>query len=82
MADAAPSGTPKSGLIRKRTTGGSSNASRPVSRAGGGSSSTMMKLYTDDAPGLKVDPVVVIVLSLAFIASVFLLHIYGKFTRG
>ncbi|GBC06485.1 hypothetical protein RclHR1_06880002 [Rhizophagus clarus] len=75
MADVAPSGSPKS-VVRKRTTG---NAT--VSRAGG-SSSTMMKLYSDDAQGLRVDPVVVIVLSLAFIGSVFILHIYGKFTRG
>ncbi|KAJ1667435.1 hypothetical protein IW140_000851 [Coemansia sp. RSA 1813] len=57
--------------------GGASN--RQVSRATG-STPTMMRLYTDDAPGLKVDPVVVLVLSLVFIASVFLLHIYGKLT--
>ncbi|CAG8464438.1 1328_t:CDS:2 [Ambispora gerdemannii] len=80
MAD-APAGAPR-GVVRKRTTGGgSSNSSRPVSRAGGGSSN-MLKMYTDDAPGLKVDPVVVVVLSLAFIGSVFILHIYGKFTRN
>ncbi|CAB5178637.1 unnamed protein product [Rhizophagus irregularis] len=72
MADVSPSGSPKA----FETTG---NAT--VSRAGG-SSSTMMKLYSDDAQGLRVDPVVVIVLALAFIGSVFILHIYGKFTRG
>ncbi|KAJ2851029.1 Arf guanine nucleotide exchange factor sbh1 [Coemansia brasiliensis] len=65
--------------------GGSSASSRggssgkKVSRATG-STQTMMRLYSDDAPGLKVDPVVVLVLSLVFIASVFLLHIYGKLT--
>ncbi|CAG8506465.1 4922_t:CDS:2, partial [Funneliformis caledonium] len=73
--DSVASGSPK-GAVRRRTTG---NAT--VSRSGG-SSSTMMKLYTDDAPGLRVDPVVVIVLALSFIGSVFILHIYGKFTRG
>lgn len=31
-------------------------------------------LYTDDSPGLKVDPVVVLVLSLGFIFSVVALH--------
>ncbi|KAG9291535.1 hypothetical protein G9A89_021954 [Geosiphon pyriformis] len=78
--DPVTSGAPK-GVVRKRTTGGvGSNSSRPISRAGG--SSTMMKLYADDAPGLKVDPVVVVVLALAFIGSVFVLHIYGKFTRS
>ncbi|EHA49926.1 hypothetical protein MGG_03644 [Pyricularia oryzae 70-15] len=40
----------------------------------GGSSSTMLRLYTDESPGLKVDPVVVLVLSLVFIFSVVALH--------
>ncbi|SJX60173.1 probable protein transport protein sec61 beta subunit [Sporisorium reilianum f. sp. reilianum] len=47
----------------------------------GGSSSTMMRLYTDDSKGLSVDPVVVLVLSIAFVFSVVLLHIIGKFMR-
>ncbi|CAG8585464.1 5975_t:CDS:2 [Diversispora eburnea] len=64
--------------VRRRTTPG---VNKTVSRSGG-SSSTMMRLYTDDAPGLKVDPVVVVVLSLAFIGSVFILHIWGKFTKA
>lgn len=46
----------------------------------GGSSSTMLKLYTDESPGLKVDPVVVLVLSLGFIFSVVAMH--GKFFRA
>lgn len=44
----------------------------------GGSTSTMLKLYTDEASGLKVDGVVVIVLSLGFIFSVVALHILSK----
>lgn len=40
----------------------------------GGSSGTMLKLYTDESPGLRVDPVVVLVLSLGFIFSVVGLH--------
>ncbi|KAL1891765.1 Arf guanine nucleotide exchange factor sbh1 [Ceratocystis pirilliformis] len=47
----------------------------------GGSSNTMLKLYTDESPGLKVDPVVVLVLSLVFIFSVVALHIIAKITR-
>ncbi|EON64405.1 hypothetical protein W97_03636 [Coniosporium apollinis CBS 100218] len=43
----------------------------------GGSSSTMLRLYTDESPGLKVDPVVVLVLSVGFIISVVALH--GEF---
>ena len=31
-------------------------------------------LYTDESPGLKVDPVIVLVLSLVFIFSVVALH--------
>ncbi|KAL1605133.1 Arf guanine nucleotide exchange factor sbh1 [Paraconiothyrium brasiliense] len=40
----------------------------------GGSSSTMLRLYTDESPGLKVDPVVVMTLSVVFIFSVVALH--------
>ena len=32
------------------------------------------ELYTDESPGLKIDPVVVLVLSLGFIFSVVALH--------
>lgn len=35
---------------------------------------THIGLYTDESPGLKVDPVVVLVLSLVFIFSVVALH--------
>lgn len=34
----------------------------------------ILGLYTDESPGLKVDPVVVLVLSLVFIFSVVALH--------
>uniref|UniRef100_A0A8C5VQS2 Protein transport protein Sec61 subunit beta n=1 Tax=Microcebus murinus TaxID=30608 RepID=A0A8C5VQS2_MICMU len=34
----------------------------------------------EDSPGLKVGPVPVLVMSLLFIASVFMLHIWGKYT--
>lgn len=37
----------------------------------------MLRLYTDESPGLKVDPVVVLVLSVGFIISVVALH--GEF---
>lgn len=40
-----------------------------------------IELYTDESPGLKVDPVVVLVLSLVFIFSVVALHVVAKFTR-
>nr|CAG4635905.1 EOG090X0RAK [Artemia franciscana] len=61
---------------RKATT----NVSRP--RAGGTSSGGMWRFYTDDSPGIKVGPVPVLVMSLLFIASVFILHIWGKYSRS
>ncbi|CAL5872961.1 uncharacterized protein PFLUO_LOCUS7230 [Penicillium psychrofluorescens] len=51
------------------------------SAGAGGSSGTMLKLYTDESPGLRVDPVVVLVLSLGFIFSVVGLHVIAKITR-
>ncbi|EGG00175.1 uncharacterized protein MELLADRAFT_39902, partial [Melampsora larici-populina 98AG31] len=48
----------------------------------GGSSNTMMRLYTqDDNVGLKVEPVVVLGLSVAFVASVVCLHLANKLMR-
>merc|ERR1711868_40113 len=38
--------------------------------------------FTPDSPGIKVGPVPVLVMSLMFIASVFILHIWGKYTRS
>ena len=58
-------------------------ASRPSggSSRGMGSSAGILRFYTDDAPGLKVGPTAVLVMSLLFIAFVVLLHIWGKFRR-
>lgn len=39
----------------------------------------ILRFYTDDAPGLRIGPTVVLVFSLAFIGCVVLLHIWGKF---
>ncbi|TKY48505.1 transport protein Sec61 subunit beta [Spatholobus suberectus] len=48
---------------------------------GGGGSSNMLRFYTDDAPGLKISPTVVLVMSLCFIAFVTALHVFGKLYR-
>jgi len=56
------------------------NSSRAA--GAGGSSNTMLKLYTDDSPGLRVDPFIVLVLSLSFIGSIFFLHISAKVIRA
>ncbi|CAH7669191.1 hypothetical protein PPACK8108_LOCUS14781 [Phakopsora pachyrhizi] len=48
----------------------------------GGSSNTMMRLYTqDDHVGLKVEPVVVLGLSVVFVASVVCLHLANKLMK-
>ncbi|OLY80752.1 Protein transport protein Sec61 subunit beta [Smittium mucronatum] len=59
-----------------------SNATSRQQPKATGSSRTMMRLYSDDSPGLRVDPVVLMVMCLVFIASVFMLHLFGKLTRG
>ena len=53
----------------RRTTGGG---------AAGGASGNMLQFYTDDAPGLKISPNVVLVMSIGFIAFVVVLHVMGK----
>merc|ERR1712080_136393 len=69
------------GTVRQRkTTAGARTTT--VSRAGGTSSGGMWRFYTDDSPGIKVGPVPVLVMSLLFIACVFMLHIWGKYNRA
>lgn len=38
----------------------------------------MLRFYTDDAPGLKITPTVVLVMSVCFIGFVTALHVIGK----
>ncbi len=66
---------------RQRKPTASAARSRPSAAAGGGASAGMWRFYTEDSPGLKVGPVPVLVMSLIFIASVFMLHIWGKYTK-
>ncbi|KAA8575535.1 hypothetical protein EYC84_004680 [Monilinia fructicola] len=78
-----PPGGPKTAIRRRAAADQKdkvANARPSSTRAAGagGSSSTMLRLYTDESPGLKVDPVVVLVLSLVFIFSVVALHIIAK----
>ena len=64
---------------RQRRGGGTT---KTAPRAGGTSSGGMWRFYTDDSPGVKVGPVPVMVMSLLFIACVFMLHIWGKYNRA
>ena len=45
---------------------------------GGGAAGSMLQFYTDDAPGLKISPNVVLVMSIGLIAFVAVLHVMGK----
>ncbi|KAK7223848.1 hypothetical protein V2G26_011851 [Clonostachys chloroleuca] len=81
-----PPGGPRTAIRRRAAADQKekiANARPSSTRAAGagGSSSTMLRLYTDESPGLKVDPVVVLVLSIVFIFSVVALHIIAKITR-
>jgi protein transport protein SEC61 subunit beta len=74
-----PPGGPRTALRRRAAADHKESLrnARPASTraaGAGGSSGTMLKLYTDESPGLRVDPVVVLVLSLGFIFSVVGLH--------
>ncbi|CAH8269291.1 unnamed protein product [Arabidopsis lyrata] len=51
---------------------------KPGGSAGGGAAGTMLQFYTDDAPGLKISPNVVLIMSIGFIAFVAVLHVMGK----
>lgn len=74
-AGAPPKGTGGSGLRRRRTTSTGSGSGSGSYRSG---NSNMLRFYTDDAPGLKITPTVVLVMSLCFIGFVTCLHVVGK----
>ena len=76
--------SPKGGsgsTVRSRK-GGASAGATTRRAAGSGGPQNMWRFYTEDSPGIKVGPVPVLVMSLLFIASVFMLHIWGKYTRS
>jgi len=40
-----------------------------------------LSFFSDDSAGLKIGPMAVLIVSLVFIGTVILLHIFGKFRR-
>ncbi|ESQ44024.1 hypothetical protein EUTSA_v10006343mg [Eutrema salsugineum] len=60
----------------RRRKGGSSSSTG--GGASGGAAGSMLQFYTDDAPGLKISPNVVLIMSIGFIAFVAVLHVMGK----
>ncbi|KJH52692.1 Sec61beta family protein [Dictyocaulus viviparus] len=79
MSDAGRSPRPGGTQLRQRRGGGAAATS---ARPRAGNSGGLWRFYTEDSTGLKIGPVPVLVMSLVFIASVFVLHIWGKFTRS
>mmetsp|Transcript_35672 Transcript_35672/g.68412 ORF Transcript_35672/g.68412 Transcript_35672/m.68412 type:complete len:104 (+) Transcript_35672:155-466(+) len=78
---AAPRNTGPVGTAgpRRRHTPSRSTSSGGAGVQGGmGSGAGMLRFYTDDAPGLRITPVVVLVMSLCFIGFVTILHVIGK----
>ncbi|CAA7389441.1 unnamed protein product [Spirodela intermedia] len=73
-----PRGTPAAaaGMRRRRTAPGGGSGG-----GFGGGGSNMLRFYTDEAPGLKMSPTVVLVMSLCFIGFVTALHVFGKLYR-
>eukprot|EP00052_Salpingoeca_macrocollata_P024202 m.215650 g.215650 ORF g.215650 m.215650 type:complete len:317 (+) comp22205_c16_seq1:1195-2145(+) len=67
-------------VVRKRTPGSASKSRSGGSTAGGGGGK--WRFYQEDAPGLRIGPVPVLAMSIAFIVFVFILHVWGKITRG
>ncbi|KAB1226450.1 Protein transport protein Sec61 subunit beta [Morella rubra] len=68
--------------MRRRRIGGVSGSTSSGGIGGGSAPGTnMLRFYTDEAPGLKISPTVVLVMSLCFIGFVTALHVVGKFYR-
>ena len=82
----SPPGGPKSAIRRRaaadhKETIKNARPSSTRAAGAGGSSGTMLRLYTDESPGLKVDPMVIMFLSLGFIFSVVALHCEYNYAR-
>mmetsp|Transcript_1473 Transcript_1473/g.1958 ORF Transcript_1473/g.1958 Transcript_1473/m.1958 type:complete len:94 (+) Transcript_1473:63-344(+) len=77
----APARGPAGGALTQRkrparTNTGSGSQARALQRSQPG----ILRMYPDEAPGLKIGPTTVLVMSLMFIGFVVLLHLYGKIT--
>ncbi|KAG4191783.1 hypothetical protein ERO13_A07G116550v2 [Gossypium hirsutum] len=67
-------------MRRCRVMGGAATSASPS--VGSDFGSNMLWFYTDDAPGLKISPTIVLVITLCFIAFVAALHVFGKIYRA
>ncbi|PRQ35562.1 putative protein transport protein SecG/Sec61-beta/Sbh [Rosa chinensis] len=58
--------------------GNSSSGGMGGSDGGFGAKNNILRFYTDDAPGLKISPTVMLFMSLYFIGFVTTLHVFSK----
>ncbi|PRQ27135.1 putative protein transport protein SecG/Sec61-beta/Sbh [Rosa chinensis] len=64
--------------MRSRRIGGGGNSSSGGMGGGSSARNNILRFYTDDAPGLKISPTVMLVMSLCFICFITALHVFGK----
>ncbi|CAN0196168.1 unnamed protein product, partial [Scytosiphon promiscuus] len=76
---AKPAGAAGASMAKRARPQRPAAGARGAAAKGGNNQQGIMRFYTDDAPGLRIGPTVVLVFSLAFIGCVVLLHIWGKF---
>ncbi|KAG8093478.1 hypothetical protein GUJ93_ZPchr0012g19174 [Zizania palustris] len=78
-AAVGPRGTPAAAAGMRRRRASSAGGAGGFSGGGG---SNMLRFYTDEAPGLRLSPTMVLVMSLCFIGFVTALHVFGKLYRS
>eukprot|EP01115_Flamella_aegyptia_P002797 TRINITY_DN13_c0_g1_i1.p1 TRINITY_DN13_c0_g1~~TRINITY_DN13_c0_g1_i1.p1 ORF type:complete len:96 (-),score=24.40 TRINITY_DN13_c0_g1_i1:128-415(-) len=78
---AGSGGRSASSNLRKRGGGGGkSGGGGGATRASAGGANGLISFgFSDDSPGLKVGPNIVLIMTLVYIAFVLLLHIWSKF---
>ncbi|KAJ1068948.1 hypothetical protein K5549_020646, partial [Capra hircus] len=77
-----PSGTNvgSSGTVWQKKNASCGTRSRGLTTSAGPGG--MWRFYTEHSPALKEGPVPISVMSLPFITSIFMSHIWGKYTRS
>lgn len=81
---AAPRGSAAAtaGMRRRRVLSSGSSSGGGSGSGIGAPGGNMLRFYTDDTPGLKISPTIVLVISLCFIGFVTALHVFGKLYRS
>ncbi|CAD6622143.1 BJ4_G0004280.mRNA.1.CDS.1 [Saccharomyces cerevisiae] len=72
--------TPPGGqrTLQKRKQGSSQKVAASAPKKSTNSNNSILKIYSDEATGLRVDPLVVLFLAVGFIFSVVALHVISK----